>query len=89
MFVKNKFDCFYLEFLVVSPDSQRLGIGRKLTLGIRELWQEDIQLSLDTREFNEVAQRFYEALGFQRTKSSREGYISYQLAFPDPHSPTL
>jgi len=80
-FKKLKEDTFFLEFLAVSPEFKRGGIGRRLVYGIRELYPTLKALSLDTRNFNKGGQRFYEAIGFKASGIVQDGYIHYQVDF--------
>lgn len=70
-------DRFYLEFIALAPEYQGSGIGKHLVFEMNNKPQKLRRLSLDTREFNLIAQEFYKILGFTAEISERKGYLHY------------
>ncbi len=82
----NAADTVYVNTLVVSPDYQKQGVGKKLLFSVREdkdLLPETKHLFLDVRRNNKNAVEFYKKNEFSETK------YSYGDHKPNKHLLTL
>ena len=67
-------DTVYLAELAVSPECWGQGLGRKLTFAILEKKPTTRKIVFVTEHINKWAHAFYEALGFQPSDYTHEGY---------------
>lgn len=78
--VTNQFDEAHLVNICVSPDCQRIGLGRKLLRHLIDEAKSDgmERLLLEVRQSNKKALRLYRSEGFERIGVRRGYYPSAQ-----------
>jgi ribosomal protein S18 acetylase RimI-like enzyme len=64
----------YVAELGITPAFWRKGLGKKMTFAVQEKNPHLQKIVLLTEKINLSAQRFYEALGFQPSTYTHEGY---------------
>jgi ribosomal protein S18 acetylase RimI-like enzyme len=57
-------DGMYLRQLFVTRQARRSGIGREAVARLREMWPQDIRITVDVLIHNPIAQSFWRSLGF-------------------------
>ncbi len=76
----------YLQDVLVHPDHQRTGIGRRLVTAVLERYPHVRQKVLLTDD-DEAQRRFYEHLGFVRTTEFAAAPLNAYVRFDPPPTP--
>ena len=74
LFEKMAEDEIYVAELAIDPDFSKQGLGRRLMGAILEREPSTKRITLLTQWRNKGAQGFYEALGYQPSNFTHEGY---------------